>query len=60
MMEITSMVVIFMIFAVGFLAIFAGLLYLSLVLLGRILKMLGYWKVTLQAVGRIYQEKRKR
>ena len=58
MMELASIVVLFMIFVTGFLVIMSGLLYLSVVALGRILKMLGIWKVTLQAVGRIYRERR--
>lgn len=64
MKEITYMVIEFMIFAVGAATIIAGLLYAFWWSVGKIIKMLGYWKYFIKALGiaarEINEKKRKK
>lgn len=53
-------IILWLIIFVGSLAITTGCLYASLYLFGRIIKYLGYWKVTMQAVAHIHRERRKK
>jgi len=64
MKELIYIVIEFMIFAVGAATILAGLLWLFWWSVGKIIKMLGYWKLFIRALGiasrEIYNEKRKK
>lgn len=58
--DIGTRVVFWLIMFTGALVITYGCLHLSLVLFGRILKLLGMWGDTYQIMVRYYQEKRKK
>lgn len=63
MKDIVYMVIEFMIFAVGAVTIMAGLLWVFWWSVGKIIKMLGYWKYFIKALGiaarEINEKKRK-
>lgn len=52
-------IIFYLIIATGYIAIIAGCLYLSLVLLGDILKMTGMWSDFMKIAVRYFNEKRK-
>lgn len=52
-------IIFYLIIATGYIAIIAGCLYLSLVLLGDILKMTGMWYDFMRIAVRYFNEKRK-
>lgn len=58
--ELGLRIVFWLIVATGSLAITYGCLHLSLVLFGRILKLLGMWGDTTRIMVRYYQEKRQK
>lgn len=60
MMAAAQLVILFLMFVTGFVVICAGLLYVSVMMFGNILKYLGWWKIIIQAIARIYQERRDR
>lgn len=58
--EATLTAIAWLILSVGFLAIIAGCLYASFWLVGKIIKLLGFWDDFMRVTAMYYKEKRKK